>query len=90
MGIWRYREHICFICQKKKRLEKSAVFFSDDCKTHFSEKAQRWTIDYNDYVWICRDCMSLSEPRLRLHMTDHDWEKAQTCSYVFSEGGLNE
>lgn len=83
--VWNYRDHICFSCQKKKRLEKSAIFFSDDCKTHFSDKTNRWILDLNDYIWLCRDCMSLQEPIKRLEMAIHDWQKSQSFSYQFSE-----
>lgn len=81
--VCKYREGICFCCGKEKRLEKSAVFFSDRCNSHFSDKLNRWVYDFNDYVWICRDCMGKGEPDKRLKMTSGDWKKAQDFTYVY-------
>lgn len=83
--IWNFRNHTCFSCQKFKRLEKSAIFFSDACKTSWSETRKKWNLDLNDYIWLCRDCMSKPQPDQRMKMTKNDWEKSQAYSYVFSE-----
>lgn len=84
--VWRYREGICFSCGKKKRLEKSAVFYSDRCNSHFSEKLNRWVYDLNDYAWICRDCLGKDEPDKRLKLTNGDWRKVQSFSYAYLGG----
>lgn len=79
--IWKYRDHICFGCNKVKRLEKSGVFFSDKCNTHISQKTNKWVYDLNDYAWLCRDCTA--SPKPKLNMTKDDWEKAQNYSYQY-------
>lgn len=79
--IWKYRNHTCFCCNKVKRLEKSGVFLSDKCSTHISQKTNRWIFDLNDYVWICRDCMTSLKPKI--NMEKDDWEKVQGYSYQY-------
>ena len=80
--IWKYRNHICHKCRKIKRLEKSSLFFSDKCNTRYSEKRKRWLYDLNDYIWLCRDCMTKQESISNI--IKNDWEKAQNFSYQFN------
>ena len=55
--LWKKNKKVCDICHKQKRLIGSIVYFSDYCKSHWSTKALRWIIDWNNYRWVCRGCV---------------------------------
>jgi hypothetical protein len=57
---WKKHNKVCDICHKQKRLLGSIVYFSDYNTSHFSLKVLRWIIDWNDYKWVCRDCIAKS------------------------------
>ena len=49
--------NVCDICHKKKRLLQSILFFTHRNQNHWSNKRNIWIIDWDDYRWVCRDCV---------------------------------
>lgn len=63
---YKRQDKRCSLCKKIKRLLKSVLLCSDRNKSHWSEKRRIWIIDWNDYRWICRDCLEGITFKLRL------------------------
>jgi len=56
--VWERQKKACHFCRHVKRLLQSSVFATTRNKSHWSEKRQIWIIDWSDYRWVCRDCIS--------------------------------
>lgn len=65
--VYKRQNKKCFLCKKVKRLLKSILLHSSRNKSHWSEKRNSWIIDWNDYRWVCRDCISNIDLNLKLH-----------------------
>lgn len=50
---------VCDSCKKIRRLLGSYIFCTSKNWTYWSEKRHLWLIDWNDYRWICRDCIEV-------------------------------
>lgn len=56
-GVCKRNSKVCHRCKKVKRILGSYVFYSPKNWSRWSEKKHYWLTDWNDYRWICRDCI---------------------------------